>query len=179
MLEEVFFAEKLTDTYRLLRHDFMNHLQVISGYLQLGNLEKAQEYTYKATAVLHKHSSLAEIELAQLRAFLIWFILNQKGKALNMDVDSDGEHHPLMKYDKELTRIMMDILFPLDNIDDDDITCRIILKKNKVDIYLEGEIAILDKTEYIQGLAANWKYPSLVTKINSCQGLHISITVRE
>ncbi len=37
-------AEFMVDLLRRVRHDFANHLQVISGYLQLGQPEQVQDY---------------------------------------------------------------------------------------------------------------------------------------
>ena len=39
--------KKILEVLRIQRHDFMNHLQVIYGYIQLGNLEKAKRIFVK------------------------------------------------------------------------------------------------------------------------------------
>jgi 8-oxo-dGTP pyrophosphatase MutT (NUDIX family) len=36
--------QKVVDTLRRIRHDFGNHLQVISGHLELGNHDKVKDY---------------------------------------------------------------------------------------------------------------------------------------
>jgi sensor histidine kinase regulating citrate/malate metabolism len=36
--------QKVVDTFRRIRHDFGNHLQVISGYLELGKNDKVKDY---------------------------------------------------------------------------------------------------------------------------------------
>lgn len=40
-------AEFMVDLLRRVRHDFANHLQVISGYLQLDQPEQVQDYLHK------------------------------------------------------------------------------------------------------------------------------------
>lgn len=37
-------AEQMVDLLRRVRHDFSNHLQVVSGYLDMEQPQKAQEY---------------------------------------------------------------------------------------------------------------------------------------
>lgn len=37
-------AEQMVDLLRRVRHDFANHLQVIGGYLEMGNSDRVKEY---------------------------------------------------------------------------------------------------------------------------------------
>ena len=37
-------AEQMVDLLRRVRHDFANHLQVISGYLDMGQPERVKQY---------------------------------------------------------------------------------------------------------------------------------------
>ncbi|MCX5779247.1 MAG: Spo0B domain-containing protein [Firmicutes bacterium] len=37
-------TEQMADLLRRIRHDFANHLQVVSGYLEIGQAEKARRY---------------------------------------------------------------------------------------------------------------------------------------
>jgi len=37
-------AQKAVDILRRTRHDFLNHLQVITGYIELGKLEDVKDY---------------------------------------------------------------------------------------------------------------------------------------
>ncbi|MCX5779281.1 MAG: Spo0B domain-containing protein [Firmicutes bacterium] len=37
-------AEQMADLLRRIRHDYANHLQVVSGYLEIGQAEKARQY---------------------------------------------------------------------------------------------------------------------------------------
>lgn len=55
----------------LLRHDFLNHLQVISGYLQLEKLDRTLEYISKITKNLQKLSKVVHLEVPEVAvAFL-------------------------------------------------------------------------------------------------------------
>lgn len=40
-------AEQMVDLLRRVRHDFANHLQVIGGYLELGQPERVKQYLRK------------------------------------------------------------------------------------------------------------------------------------
>lgn len=41
-------AKKAIDLLRIQKHDFLNYMQIISGYLQLGKHDKAQHFVQKA-----------------------------------------------------------------------------------------------------------------------------------
>ena len=41
-------AKEVIELMRVQKHDFLNYLQIISGYLQLGKIDKAQHYLQKA-----------------------------------------------------------------------------------------------------------------------------------
>lgn len=47
MKEEEAMREELVLALRKQRHDFMNHIQVVHAYLQLGKVEKALGYLEK------------------------------------------------------------------------------------------------------------------------------------
>lgn len=83
--------QDLLDILRLQRHDFMNHLQVISGLLQLKKPERAHEYINEVAENFKKASSIsrinsAEITMAVLRAELI---AHRRGVSLNCSISSN------------------------------------------------------------------------------------------
>lgn len=59
--KEYISAKDAIDLLRLQKHDFLNYIQIISGYLQLGNMEKATAYVQKATEELDRSSSITKI----------------------------------------------------------------------------------------------------------------------
>lgn len=111
MREEVLL--QMMETHRLLRHDFMNHLQIILGYMQLGKMEKAQEYTVKATRDMRKYENITKWELPYLGCFLTGFIAYLSNDDKYFQIALDEEICFWNKDDKELTQLMIHILNPL------------------------------------------------------------------
>ena len=66
--------QKTLEAHRLIRHDFMNHLQVISGYIQLGQPEKVREYIKRVCGALERFKCLASIEAPFLQSLLVYFL---------------------------------------------------------------------------------------------------------
>ena len=67
--------------YRLQRHDFLNHWQVIMGYLQLNNPDKALDYMRRALQGIENEQKIGQIPEDIFAAILLgWLIrLNQEG----------------------------------------------------------------------------------------------------
>jgi sensor histidine kinase regulating citrate/malate metabolism len=72
----------LVSLLRTERHDFLNHLQVITGYLQLNRYQKAEEYAREAITQISADSSLFFL---QSPALALCCFLN-RNKALGMSV---------------------------------------------------------------------------------------------
>ncbi|MDT3701352.1 MAG: Spo0B domain-containing protein [Thermincola sp.] len=93
--------QDLLDILRLQRHDFMNHLQVISGLLQLKQPERALAYINETAEKLKKASvisriSMAEIAMAIIRADLA---AHKLGLSLKCSISSNldrGFRHTLV-----------------------------------------------------------------------------------
>jgi len=52
----------------LMRHDFLNHLQVISGYVQLNKTERAREYIREVTGNLQRLSKVVHLKVPEMAA---------------------------------------------------------------------------------------------------------------
>lgn len=85
-LEQALLREQL-QWYRLQRHDFLNHWQVIMGYLQLNQGEKALTYMQDALTGLEEEQKIAHILEPQLAAILLSFLigLRLEGVAVTLD----------------------------------------------------------------------------------------------
>lgn len=82
--------QDLLDILRVQRHDFMNHLQVISGLLQLNHPQRALEYTYEVAEELKKASVISKISSAEIAMAILRADLNahKLGVCLNCNVSS-------------------------------------------------------------------------------------------
>lgn len=81
----------LIEAHQLLRHDFMNNLQVISGYQQIGQPEKANEYILKTTNFLRRFNGLGKIKIPLLKGLIIMYLTqyNDLFPAFNIQVGSE------------------------------------------------------------------------------------------
>lgn len=61
---------------RRMRHDFSNHLQVISGYTDLGNPDAVQEYISKVIQEMRQESLILALDNAEISLHLLNQILS-------------------------------------------------------------------------------------------------------
>lgn len=64
-------AEEWAALLRGQRHSFLNHLQVISGWLQLGNIPRAQQYLISVAARLEAQGTIGRAEPPELALVLL------------------------------------------------------------------------------------------------------------
>ena len=107
------YLEKLLEAQRIIRHDCMNHFQVIHGYLQIERPEKAMEYLRKATESLVRYSVLGKICLPQLQAYLTWVLasLGEQEDLLTIQVEHGLE--AWKEEDGEVTDVVSALFEPL------------------------------------------------------------------
>ncbi|RKO67669.1 Spo0B domain-containing protein [Desulfofundulus salinus] len=88
MLEEGFMELKsLLEFIRLQRHDFLNHLQVISGFIQMNKGEKAREYLLEVARELERLAKIIHLQMPEATAA---FLAALAGAAnLQVEVDYD------------------------------------------------------------------------------------------
>lgn len=102
---------KMLDVQKNMRHDIMNDIQVIYGYLQLNNPEKAMNYSKQAVKRMQRYQQLGKISLPLLQSFLTWFV-----SQFNNDADQNfafiltGDWSVWQAEDEELTQLLMELL---------------------------------------------------------------------
>jgi sensor histidine kinase regulating citrate/malate metabolism len=84
----------MEDIFKVLRnerHDFLNHLQVISGLLQLKKPEQALDYVAKVTQELYSLGKVMRIQDLQIATALLLsnYEANQKGISLQFEISSE------------------------------------------------------------------------------------------
>lgn len=55
----------------LQRHDFLNHMQVISGLVQLNKIDKVKEYINQVSLIFEKQSKVSHLSLPEVSAVLL------------------------------------------------------------------------------------------------------------
>lgn len=63
--------EKLLDAIQVQRHDFLNHLQVISGLLQMKKVDRVMDYLNQVCVEMAQYSKTARVVIPELTATLI------------------------------------------------------------------------------------------------------------
>ncbi len=58
----------LLEFVRLQRHDFLNHLQVISGFIQMNKGEKAREYLLEVARELERLAKIVHLQMPEATA---------------------------------------------------------------------------------------------------------------
>lgn len=66
-------ADMLLTILNHQRHDWLNHIQVLLGYLKLGRPEEGEAYLQRVTELAHQESLLARINCPPLSSFLLTF----------------------------------------------------------------------------------------------------------
>ena len=129
--------KKLLEVLRIQRHDFMNHLQVIYGYIQLGNLDRAKEYSLKTIDCVEKFGKFSKIPLPCLQSYLLW--LSSRFDFLYESVDfipeGDWQEWQREDVDKEITCLFIDLFSVVQDIlKDRSLKCRLGVANNIVHI---------------------------------------------
>lgn len=80
-VEHVLLSE-LLQWYRLQRHDFLNHWQVIMGNIQLNQPEKALAYMREMITEPEQEQKIGQIPVSQLAVILLGFIIRLRRVAI-------------------------------------------------------------------------------------------------
>lgn len=82
--------EKLLEVIQVQRHDFLNHLQVISGFLQLNRFEQAQVYIKEISREMAVSSKTSRIENPEVTAALLTGLNEASKYQIMIDVAVDS-----------------------------------------------------------------------------------------
>lgn len=63
--------EKLLDAIQVQRHDFLNHLQVISGLLQMKKVDRVMDYLNQVCMEMVQYSKTARVAIPEVTAALL------------------------------------------------------------------------------------------------------------
>lgn len=87
---------ELLQVLSLYRHEWMNHIQVLMGYIGLGKPERIQEYMGKIKAKVHQESCLSKLGVPELALYYYTFALHHRSLALELELEQEItlEHLP-------------------------------------------------------------------------------------
>lgn len=97
-VERILLSE-LLQWYRLQRHDYMNHWQVIMGNLQLNRPEEALAYMRETSAGSLEEQKIAQIPEPYLAAIMLGFMirLSQEGVIATIDFPEEMKQRDFWK----------------------------------------------------------------------------------
>lgn len=127
-----------------MRHDYLNHLQIISGYLQLGQPEKVREYVRKVSQSLQRFNQLSRIEAPFLQSLFLYYLVTLgENDCFNLEVK--GKINIGKEDDEGLTRLIGEIISPYsDNILNSLVKCRLVIESAsliRISLCREGDMA--------------------------------------
>ncbi|HPZ71240.1 MAG TPA: Spo0B domain-containing protein [Peptococcaceae bacterium] len=121
---------KMLEVQKNMRHDLMNDVQVIHGYLQLNHPEKALNYSQRTVKRLQRYQRLGKIPLPLLQCFLTWYVSQLENDEdvfmLDLPKNMNGAWQAWQDEDGALTQLLMEILCPVqDALVNRTIKCRL------------------------------------------------------
>ncbi|MDA8212395.1 MAG: ATP-binding protein [Clostridia bacterium] len=78
-------SQEMLDTLRAQRHDFLNHLQAITGLIQLGKPEKASDYANEVIMELSDEKGTEYTGEPEINALLLKMIAMAEEKGIKID----------------------------------------------------------------------------------------------
>jgi len=103
-------AETMVQLLRSMNHDYLNHFQVISGYLQLGRAQQALLYIKETVTAMHQRSALFRLPYPAVVLLLLQWQLKfrEQGRVLNIECETDLKDAGLS--DQELQQLLSLVL---------------------------------------------------------------------
>lgn len=105
--------QEMIDAHRYLRHDFKNDLQVILGYLQIGQMEKAHFYARRTAEGLEDFNSLGKLHALLMQSYLLSYLTALSNARENLHLRIEGDAQCWERQETELLSCLRAILDPL------------------------------------------------------------------
>lgn len=102
--------EKLNNTLRAQRHDFMNHLQIVYSLMEMEEYEEAQSYIDKVFNDIQKVNKVLKTSNPAVNALLQAKLLYAEKKGINMEVAVTSQLKDLKMPSWEFCRVLGNII---------------------------------------------------------------------
>ncbi len=90
-------ATTFLDLMSILRHDFLNHLQVISGLVQLNKTDRVKEYIKQVSLEMERLSKISRLVIPEVAEFLMvahYLACNQQVR-VTCEINTRIDHSPV------------------------------------------------------------------------------------
>jgi len=103
-------TEMFLEIIRMQRHDFLNHIQVISGFLQLNKIEQARHYIDEAVMQINRFGEFTRLKPPEVAAALLG-ARNQAAKyGIEIDLQAGGNPETCLAPGKDFGLSLQKIL---------------------------------------------------------------------
>lgn len=111
-LEQLYLRDsrEFIDVLRIHRHDYLNHLQVIMGSIQLKRSDYALDYIKEVIDGLKKESRISNIKHPEVAALLLKKIHQAEEKAVTLEIDMESDLKGLKLPATDLVRIIGNLI---------------------------------------------------------------------
>lgn len=134
-------SKNLIDVLKTQRHDFINHLQVVSGLGQLGHPQKVVEYVKQISSEINISGKLVHIAIPEVAVILLNKMAKAQGKMIKVSTDIRTSLAKIRVSTIELTSIISNLIdnaiFALDGVNSDEKVLKITLYENENDYVFE------------------------------------------
>lgn len=101
---------QLFNLIRIQKHDFLNHLQVISGMLQLNRPDKALNYVREVSELLDQQGTILRLPLPIMVSKLLLKMQEARNYQLDLVLRAGTEHAPALVQDEDLAHMAERVL---------------------------------------------------------------------
>lgn len=104
-------TDQLLTVLNQQRHDWLNHFQVLLGYLRLGRPEQGEEYLKRVAALASQESSIAQINCSPLSIFFLTFNALHKDLLLEVEVSNQVDLSLAAMERTDMFQFVTDVVF--------------------------------------------------------------------
>jgi len=103
-------TDMFLEILRMQRHDFLNHIQVISGYLQLNRIEQTEQYIGEAVTRINRFGEILHLKPPEVAAALL-IARNQAAKyGVEIDLKIEGNPESCLAPGKDIGSGLLEII---------------------------------------------------------------------
>ncbi|MFA5384555.1 MAG: Spo0B domain-containing protein [Eubacteriales bacterium] len=103
-------TDMFLEIIRMLRHDFLNHIQVVSGYLQLNRTEQAKQYIDEALMQINRFGEILHLKPPEVAAALLEARNMAAKYGVEIDLRAEGNPESCLAPGKDISSGLREII---------------------------------------------------------------------
>lgn len=111
--------EQFIDFFRHYRHDWLNHMQIIKGYVSMGKMDELSRFLDHIIIKTHEESQLSQLGNTELAYYLLTYNWTQNKIQLEVEIETEDtdkiasigreNHAYLLPWVQQVTQIVEEI----------------------------------------------------------------------